>query len=635
MTRQYKLKTNFTAGELDPRLFGRADLRAYENGAASLRNVIPDPTGGISRRPGMQFLAELPEEGRLISFEFNTNQFYLLVLTHFRLDIFQDGALIQGNIDAPWHRSIIDEITWVQSADTLFLAHPELRTRLVTRQGPGDWRIDELRFAFTGSVEHVPHWKFGPPDSVMTPSGINGTITLTVDAPSFDADKHPGVAFRLRGGEVRITSVVSDTEATAEVQVPLEVADPTPDWTEAAVSPARGWPVSVGFHQNRLVLGGAARLPNHLWMSKIDGLFNFDLGTGLDDEAIHFELLADEVNAIRGLLSRGELQVFTSGGEWLITGDPMTPRTVQAKRQTRIGSRDDRYVPPREVDGATMFVSRDGNQVSEFALTNVQQTFTASDLSLLARHQVRDIVDFDYDKTRRLVYCVLADGGMVTLTQFRAEKVTAWSRHETQGEIVAIAVVNRFVNVLVARANGVFLEVLEPSVQLDAAMPGSADPPTAIWSGLDHLEGQTVQVLADGRVKPPVTIVDGGFELDAPAAEVVAGLGYTHEVAPLPALANNALGLSYSTKIRLIAATYRVDETRDLRVDLGGGPEPVLLPDYGDAVLDSPPPKVSGDRTVRALGWQSAGTTPLWRIVGERPLPFTLLSATTEIKVND
>mgnify|MGYP006431411967 CR=1 FL=1 len=635
MTRQYKLKTNFTAGELDPRLFGRADLRAYENGAAVLKNVIPDPTGGVSRRPGMQFLAEVPEEGRLIGFEFNTNQFYLLVLTHFRLDIFQDGQLIQGNIPAPWRRGIIDEIAWAQSADTLFLAHPELRTRLVTRQGPGDWRIAELRFAFTGSIEHVPHRKFGPPESIMTPSGTDGTITLTVDAPTFDAAKHPGVAFRLRGGEVRIDSVISDTEATAEVQVPLEVADPTPDWTEAAVSPARGWPTTVGFHQNRLVLGGAANLPNHLWMSKINDLFNFDLGTGLDDEAIHFQLLADEVNAIRGLMSRGELQVFTSGGEWLVTGDPMTPRTVQAKRQTRIGSRDDRYVPPRDVDGATMFVARGGDKVSEFALTNVQQTFTASDLSLLARHRVKDIVDFDYDDTHRVVYCVLADGGMITLTQFRAEKVTAWSRQTTAGHIHALAVVNRFVNLLVARANGVFLEVLEPTVHADAAMTGSADPPTATWSGLDHLEGESVQVLADGRVKPPVTVVDGAFELDAPAAAVVAGLTYAHEIAPLPALANNALGLSYNTRIRLIAGTYRVNETSDLRVDVGAGPEPLILPAHGAEVLDAAPPVVSGDRTVRALGWQAAGTAPLWRIVGDRPLPFTLLSATTEIKVND
>mgnify|MGYP006421770459 CR=1 FL=1 len=635
MTRQDKLHTNFTAGELDPKLLGRADLRAYENGASTLRNVTLHPTGGVSRRDGMQFLAELPEEGRLIGFEFNSDQFYLLVLTHLRLDVYQDGVLIQGNITAPWHTYMIPEIRWVQSADTLFLAHPELRTRLITRQGPGNWQIDDLRFTFIEGREFIPHQKFAPAESVMTPSGTSGTITLTVDTPVFDANKHIGVPFRLQDGEVKIASVTSATEAEATVRVDLTQAEGTQDWTEAAISPARGWPTTVAFHQNRLVLGGAAQLPNHVWMSKINDMFNFDLGTGLDDEGIHFELLADEVNAVRGLLSRGELQVFTSGGEWLITGDPLTPKTVQAKRQTRIGSRSDRYVPPRDVDGATLFVSRDGSKVSEFALANVEQTFIASDLSLLARHQVNDIIDIDYEDGRRIVYCVRADGTLATLTQYRAEQVTAWTEQVTAGEVLSVAVVGGFVYLMIARDGGVFLEVLEPSVHLDSAITGSADPPTATWSGLDHLEGQTVEIVADDRIKPPQTVTGGEIVLDDPAGEVMAGLGYTHEVAPLPPLPRNAMGTSYATRTRLIQATFRLHETADLHVDVGEGPQAVPFQQFGDGLLDQPPDAFTGDKSVRALGWRAAGVTPLWRIVGTRPRPFTLLAVTTEMKVND
>jgi hypothetical protein len=95
------------------------------------------------------------------------------------------------------------------------------------------------------------------------------------------------------------------------------------------------------------------------------------------------------------------------------------------------------------------------------------------------------------------------------------------------------------------------------------------------------------------------------------------------------------MGLSYSTRTRLIQATFRVHETADLRVDVGDGPEPILFQQFGDQLLDSPPEPVSGDQPVRALGWRAAGVAPLWRIVGTRPLPFTLLAVTTEMKVND
>ena len=70
-------------------------------------------------------------------------------------------------------------------------------------------------------------------------------------------------------------------------------------------------------------------------------------------------------------------------------------------------------------------------------------------------------------------------------------------------------------------------------------------------------------------------------------------------------------------------------------VDVGDGPEPVLYRPFGHDLLDSAPPAVTEDVCVRALGWRAAGVTPVWRILGARPLPFTLLAVTTEMKVND
>lgn len=90
----------------------------------------------------------------------------------------------------------------------------------------------------------------------------------------------------------------------------LSGTDATIDWQEQAFSPVRGWPVSVAFHQDRLVIGGSRDLPNRLWFSRSGDLFNFDLGTGLDDESIEFSILSDQVNAIRGIFSGRHLQVL-------------------------------------------------------------------------------------------------------------------------------------------------------------------------------------------------------------------------------------------------------------------------------------------------------------------------------------
>ncbi len=76
-------KTNFTAGEVSYDLLGRADLSAYDNGALELKNVFISPIGGIERRAGLRYVATLqPTANRLISFEFNTEQTYLFVLSN-------------------------------------------------------------------------------------------------------------------------------------------------------------------------------------------------------------------------------------------------------------------------------------------------------------------------------------------------------------------------------------------------------------------------------------------------------------------------------------------------------------------------------------------------------------------------
>ena len=168
---------------------------------------------------------------------------------------------------------------------------------------------------------------------------------------------------------------------------------------------------------------------------------------------------------------------------------------------------------------------------------------------------------------------------------------------------------------------------------MDSALTGAAAEPATVWGGLDHLEGQQVQVLADGRYLGRTEVIGGAVTLGEPASTVAVGLGYTHEIEPLPPVVTGYGGIDSSAKLRLIDATFRLESSAALRVDTGQGFRDLPFRRLGDGLLDQPPEIFSGDKTLRALGWRS-GAAPLWRVAGDAPLPLTLLSVTTETKVS-
>jgi hypothetical protein len=631
MSRMRQMKTTFTAGEVTRELLGRSDLRAYENGALKLRNVFIQPTGGVERRSGMRYVDDAYGAGRLISFEFNTEQTYLLVLTDGRVDIYADDVH-QIGLNAPWRLADIHNIAWTQSADTLLLVHPELAPMRLTRNANGVWHLAEWEFIAIGNHVYQPYFKFAPAAVTITPSALTGNITVTTSAPCFSM-AHVGAYLRIGGRTVRITDFYSSTVLGVDVSDELLTLTPTIDWDEQAFSKARGYPVSVAFHQDRLVLGGSRDLPHRLWFSKSGDLFNFDLGEGLDDNAIEFSILSDQVNAIRGMFSGRHLQIFTSGAEWMVTGDPLTPANVQIRRQTRIGSMVARYIPPVNVDGATLFVSRSGTQIQEFLYTDIEQAYQVTDLALVSRHIVPTPVDQDFDPQRRLLVIVREDGRIATLTVFRSESVAAWTLHETQGHVISVSVVGENVYFLIKRGDKFMIETWDDTINMDSALVGEANIASSQWSGLSHLEGCHVYIIADGIIHAPQVVTGGAIRLNNPAKSVEVGLSYTHIIEPLPP---NALGdAGHAKATRLIEAVFRIEKTSALRLDVGRGLRDIALRRMGrNHLLDQAAPVISGDVRVRAYGWHTNLDQPLWRIEQSEPLPFKLLSVSTELKIN-
>lgn len=199
-------------------------------------------------------------------------------------------------------------------------------------------------------------------------------------------------------------------------------------------------------------------------------------------------LLSDQVNAIPGVFSGRHLQLFTTGGEWMVSGEPLTPSSIQLNRQTRIGSSAARMIPPVDVDGSTsIFAARSGRAIHRFAYTDVQQAYQSNDLGLVAAHLIRSPTSMAYDQSQRLLHVVMEDGGLARTHAVPRRAGDGLDTAETAGAFTQVAELDGRVYVTVLRAGTVRLERFEPGFGLDAALDGSsmsrgiAGPALPIW----------------------------------------------------------------------------------------------------------------------------------------------------------
>ena len=291
------LQASYVAGEFDPTLLGRSDIDDYANGADKLRNVYVRPQGGAFRREGLEYYATVnnSDEARIIPFQFNDVQTYVLVFTAGRMDVYRtDNKTLQATVTSSpvsnLTNDILNEIYWTQSADTLLLFHKDLEPIKITRTGHTSWTATNITF------ENVPPFAFGSltitnPSGHITPDVTTGIVNVSATSTPFTSD-HVGQFINTpKGGRIYITEFVSSSEINGVVRIELEGTGHISDWEletgyEPVMSATRGWPRSGTFHKSRLVLGGLSQRPQTILMSKIGDFFNFDIGEGLDDESI-------------------------------------------------------------------------------------------------------------------------------------------------------------------------------------------------------------------------------------------------------------------------------------------------------------------------------------------------------------
>ena len=290
MSRAFVTKTSFTAGELDPLLRGRLDLKAQEDGAARLRNVVVHPSGGVSRRPGLRLVASVPGARRLVTFE-GADGGELLAFGPYRLDILRDGVVIHAITDTLWGPAEIPDLSAARWGDRLLICHPSVPPKELIRNGVSGWQLRDWTYEESldgdGQARSLfPFARFVRPEIAIHVNDATGAeiaagsfVSLLTSEPVFTPD-HIDAVIMVKGKHIRIVNPdpVNPQQAYGVALQTLKDGKPTRDWQEQAFSEAHGWPACVAVHQERLVIGGSRDVPDRLWFSKTGHPFNFDPG---------------------------------------------------------------------------------------------------------------------------------------------------------------------------------------------------------------------------------------------------------------------------------------------------------------------------------------------------------------------
>lgn len=687
MPRSTKVQTNFTAGELSPRLLGRSDLSKYNNGLQRLENAMVQKHGGLIRRSGSRFVAEVKDSSKLtilIEFQFSVTQTYMLEFGDLYIRFFRDKAQLKDSgtpteIVSPYTEAQLRDISFTQSADILYLSHPSHEVRELRRTSgddslPATWTLAEF------DSQNGPYLALNTTATTLTPSATSGSgVTITASAVTGIND---GDGFKstdvgrvialdnassgIQWGWATITAFTDTTHVDVTITDAFGTTNADTRWRLGAWSGTTGWPHTATFHQDRLWPSADNTQPQRLAGSKVGDFNNFSPYDAAEvvagDNALNFIISSDRVDTIRNLTSDAEgLIVLTEGGTFLArssggAGDPITPTNFGITRQHTFGAHD--KVQPHQVGSTLLYVTSDGRKVREQVFRFEDNRFVSPDMTILAEHiTAGGVVDSAYQQEPdSLLWLVRNDGQLLGLTFERSESVIGWHRHILGGSLtgsdhaeVESAAVIRDGNddllwLIVKRTiDGTtkryieFVEVrfavnaaLEDAFFVDSGLTYDGDAETLI-TGLDHLEGETVDIMADGATIAPQQVTGGSITLAVAAEKVHVGLTFKARGKSMPLIPTPVGGFDPRGKRKRV---YRL--LLDLHNTLGGRMgtdsqlDEIIYRTPSDP-MDAPPPLFTGIKEMAFPGSWDRNPTVSFESSG--PQPMTILNLIAEMAV--
>ena len=673
------LQRSFAGGEISPEMMGRIDDVKYQTGLSRCRNFIVKPQGAMENRPGFAFVREVKDSSkrvRLIPFTYSTTQTVVIEMGagYFRFHT-QGATLLSGGapyeVASPYGETELFDVHYVQSADVLTLVHPNHAPRELRRLGASNWQLTEVPLApivsaptITSVVaaghtqaKRVYHY-------VVTAIGADG---IGESVPSVIAYTHGNLYEDGATVTIQWTPVAGATryhvykhqaglygyigQSDGLLLVDDNIApdmSKTPPIYDHAFGAGGNYPGAVSYYEQRRCFAGTINKPQNIWMTKSGTESNMSYSLPIrDDDRIAFRVAAREANTIRHIVPLSQLLLLTSAAEWRVTSvnnDAITPSSISVRPQSYIGASN---VQPVIINNTLVYGAARGGHVYELAYNWQASGFITGDLSLRSAHlfDTHDIVDMTYVKSPQpIVWFVSTSGRLLGLTYVPEQQVGAWHWHDTDGvfesctavaegrEDALYCVIRRTVNGRHVRyvermATRQFADQADAFfVDCGATYSGAA---ASRISGLGHLEGKTVSILADGAVHPPRVVNNGAITLDVAASKVHIGLPITADLQTLP-LAVQMQDSSFAQgRVKSVNQVWlRVHQASGVFA----GPSPDELVQYKQRTTEpygSPPDLKSAEIDITLH--------PTWANNGQvfvrqsDPLPITIVSMTAEV----
>lgn len=564
------------------------------------------------------------------------------------------------------------ELHYVQSADVLTICHQNYPPAELKRIGTDKWTLTPISFVSSlsaptgvtatptgtgsysyaykvtavasGGLDESPVSSAGTCSNNLYTTGNYNTISWTTvsGAQTYRVYKQSnGSGFFGYIGQ-------TDGLTFRDDNIAADVGN-TPPIANAPFSGSGNYPGAVSYFEQRRCFAGTLNKPQNIWMTRTgtESNLNYCLPTK-DDDSIGFRVAAREANTIRHIVPLNNMVLLTGAAEWRVTSvntDAITPTSISVRPQSYIGAGN---AQPVIVNNNLIYASARGGHVREQAYSWQANGYITGDLSLRAPHLFDglDITDIAYMKSPFPVcWFVSTSGKLLGLTYVPEQQVGGWHQHVTDGIFESVCVVAEggedAVYVVVKRTIGgstkryvermasrMFSDQAD-AFFVDSGLTYSGSPATVI-SGLGHLEGKVVNILADGAVHPQRTVTSGSITLDQAASKVHVGLPITADLKTLPLAMqiDNSFGQGHQKNVNKVwVRVYRSS-------GIFAGPSDTQLVEakqrseenYGTA-----PALKSGEIPIMIKGQWGDGGQVLIRQTA--PLPLTILSVTMEVAI--
>ena len=341
-------------------------------------------------------------------------------------------------IVSPYLTAELFELKFAQSADVMYITHPNHEVMKLSRTGHTSWTLTEVVFTAgpflptnTTATTITPQQAAAASGKTLTLSattGVNGGVGwLATDV---------GRIVKFNSGEAIITARTNATVAVATITTAFTNDNAIAAFNLGAFSDTTGHPSCVSFFEQRLVFAGTKDEPQTLYFSKSGDYENMTTGTNADD-AMVYTIASNQVNKIRYLKSVRTLLIGTTGGEFSVSADgtdaAVTPTNVTIKRQSSFGAAN---VDAQPAGNAVLFLQRAKRKIRELAYNFDADGYVAPDLTILNETVTNSgINEMAYQQAPdSILWCVREDGILSGLTYQRTDNVVAWHRHIIGGK---------------------------------------------------------------------------------------------------------------------------------------------------------------------------------------------------------